>query len=112
MKTLKFLKISIVLQSIYLFFCIFSTVCFAIYGYFGIDNFFRLGNLLVPGWMLNPTGILTITLGLSFYFFEKGNEDFNKIIGKKWIWFIVFFVIDTFLYFICGGMIAVLTGGV
>ena len=111
MKTIKWLKISIILQSIYILSCIFSTVCFAINRYFGIYKFFSLGMLTTPGWMLNPTGILTIALGLSFYFSEKGNEDFKRIIGKKWIWFIVFFVIDTFLYLACGGMMAVLTGG-
>lgn len=111
MKTIKWLKISIILQSIYIFSCIFSTICFAINHYLGRYKFFSLGMLAIPGWLLNPTGILTIALGLSFYFSEKSNEDFKKIIGKKWIWFIVFFVIDTFLYLACGGMMAVLTGG-
>ena len=64
------------------------------------------------GWIINPTGILTLVLGMSFYSSEKGNEDFKKIFGKKWIWFIVFFIIDTFLYLACGGMMAVLTGSV
>ena len=66
MKTIKWLKISIVLQSIYIFSCIFSTVCFAINHYWGIYKFFSLGMLAIPGWLLNPTGILTIALGLSF----------------------------------------------
>ena len=83
MKTIKWLKISIILQSIYIFSCIFSTVCFAINHYWGIYKFFSLGMLAIPGWLLNPTGILTIALGLSFYFSEKGNEDFKKIIGKN-----------------------------
>ena len=111
MRTIKWLKISIILQSIYIFFCIFSTICFAINRYLGIYKFFSLGLLSTYGWIINPTGILTVVLGMSFYSSEKGNEDFKKIIGKKWIWFIVFFIIDTFLYLACGGMMAVLTGG-
>ena len=61
-------------------------------------------------------GICYEKLGNSYssnvYLIILNNEDFKKIIGKKWIWFIVFFVIDTFLYLACGGMMAVLTGGV
>ncbi len=111
MKTIKWLKISIILQSIYAFFCIFSTICFTINRYLGIYKFFSLGMISTYGWIINPTGILTIVLGLSFYFFEKNKEDAKKVIGKKWVWFIVLFVIDTLLYITCGGLMVVLTGG-
>ena len=111
MKTIKWLKISIILQSIYAFFCVFSTVCFVINRYYGIRKFFDLGILTTPFWIINPIGIVTIVLGLTYYFTERNKEDAKKIIGKKWIWFIVFFIIDTLLYFTCGGLMVVLTGG-
>ncbi|WP_458464078.1 hypothetical protein [Paenibacillus sp.] len=112
MKTIKWLKASIFLQIIYAFFCIFSTICFAINHHWGIYNFFSLGMLSAYGWIINPTGILTIVLGLSFYFSEKGKENAEKIIGRKWAWFVWFFIIDTLLYITCGGLMVIFTGGV
>ena len=111
MKTIKWLKTSIVLQSILAFFCIASSVCFAINRYFDLRIFFTLGNVLIYGWIINPIGLISIVVGLILFFSEKDKDGNRKIIGKKWIWFIVFFVIDTFLYLACGGMMAVLTGG-
>ena len=110
MKTIKWLKTSVVLQIIYVLFCISSTVCFAINHYLDMHIFFDIGLILTYGWIINPTGILTLKRGLSLYFSEKSNEDFIKIIGLKWIWFIVFFVVDTLLFLMCGGMMVALTG--
>ena len=64
------------------------------------------------GWIINPIGILTIVLGLSFYFSERNQEGAKKIIGKKWGWFILLFIIDTLLYITCAVLMVVLTGGV
>ena len=112
MRTIKWLKTSIVLQSIFAFFCIASSLCFAINRYFDLRFFFTLGNILNYGWIINPIGLISVVVGLIFFFSEKGKDENRKIIGKKWIWFIIFFIIDTLLYIISGGLMAVFTGGV
>lgn len=112
MKTIKWLKTTIVLQSIFAFFCIASSLCFAINRYFDLRVFFSLGNILVYGWLINPIGLISVVVGFIFFFFEKSNDENRKIIGKKWIWFIVFFIIDILLYLTAGMLLVVFTGGV
>ena len=98
MKTIKWLKISIVLHCIFSLFCSASSLCFAIHRCFDLRIFFTLGNFLVYGWIINPIGFISVVVGLIFFFTEKGKEENRKIIGKKWIWFAVFFVIDILLH--------------
>ncbi len=112
MKTIKWLKTSIVLQSIFTFFCIASSLCFAINRYFDLSIFFTLGNILIYGWIINPIGLISVIVGLIFFFSEKGVEENRKAIGKKWIWFILFFVIDILLYLTAGVLTVAFTGGV
>ena len=112
MKTIKWLKTTIVLQSIFAFFCIASSLCFAINRYFDLRVFFSLGNILVYGWLINPIGLISVVVGFIFFFSEKSNDENRKIIGKKWIWFIVFFIIDILLYLTAGMLLVVFTGGV
>ena len=112
MKTIKLLKISVVFQMFFVFSCIFPIVCFAINRYFGIHALVGIGEILSLCLVFNPTGLLTLVIGMSLYLYEKENQDFKKIIGRKWIWFILFFVMDTLLYLASGGMIVLLTGGV
>ena len=112
MKTMKWLKISVILQVVYVFFCISSISCFAVTRYFDADGFFALGNILIYGWVINPTGFVTLIIGLIFFFAEKGIEDYRKIIGKRWIWFILFFVFDILLYLTSLFLLVFLTGGV
>ena len=112
MKTIKWLKTSIVLQSIFAFFCIASSLCFAINRFFDVKIFFTLGNILIYGWILNPIGLISVIVGLIIFFSEKGVEENNIIIGKKWIWFIAFFVIDVLLYLTAGVLTVAFTGGV
>ena len=94
MKAVKWLKASIVLQSVFAFFCMASSCCFAIHRYFDLDVFFSLGNILVYGWIVNPIGFISVVVGLILFFSEKGVAENRQIIGKKWIWFILFFVVD------------------
>lgn len=112
MKTIKWLKTTIVLQSIFAFFCIASSLCFAINRYFDLRVFFSLGNILVYGWLINPIGLISVVVGFILFFSEKSNDENRKIIGKKWIWFIVFFIIDILLYLTAGMLLVVFTGGV
>ena len=112
MQTIKWLKASVVLQSIFAFFCIASSLCFAINRYFDFGIFFALGNILIYGWIFNPIGLISVDVGLVLFFSEKSNNEHRKIIGKKWIWFIVFLVIDILLYVTAGVLTVAFTGGV
>ena len=112
MRTIKWLKTSIVLQNIFAFFCIASSLCFAINRYFDLRIFFTLGNILIYGWIINPIGLISVVVGLVLFFSEKSNNEHRKIIGEKWIWFIVFLVIDILLYVAAGVLTVAFTGGV
>ena len=112
MRTIKWLKTSMVLQSIFAFFCIAASLCFAINRYFDLSIFFTLGNILIYGWIINPIGLISVVVGLIIFFSEKGVEEDRKIIGKKWIWFIAFLVIDILLYLTAGMLTVAFTGGV
>ena len=112
MRTIKWLKTSIVLQSIFAFFCIAASLCFAINRYFDSSIFFTLGNILIYGWIINPIGLISVIVGLAHFFSEKNNNENRKIIGKKWIWFIAFFVIDILLYLTSAVLTVAFTGGV
>ena len=111
-RTIKWLKTSIVLQSIFAFFCIASSLCFAINRYFDLRILFTLGNILIYGWIINPIGLISVVVGLVLFFSEKSNNEHRKIIGNKWIWFIVFLVIDILLYVTAGVLTVAFTGGV
>lgn len=76
------------------------------------DVFFSLGNILVYGWIINPIGLISVVVGLMLFFSEKGVDENRQIIGKKWIWFILFFVIDILLYLTAGVLTVAFTGGV
>ena len=112
MKTIKWFKTSIVLQSIFAFFCIASSLCFAINRYFDLRILFTLGNILIYGWIINPIGLISVVVGFVLFFSEKSNNEHRKIIGKKWIWFIVLLVIDILLYVTAGVLTVAFTGGV
>ncbi len=112
MKTIKWLKISIVLQSIFAFFCISSPVCFILNRYSDTNLFFSIGNILMYGWIFNPIGLVSVIVGFILFFTEKGVIENRKIIGKKWIWFILFLVIDVILYLTSVILTVILTGGV
>lgn len=111
-KTIKWLRISIILQVIFTSFCISSLICLLIHKYFNIDVFFSLGNVLIYGWIINPVGLITLITGLILFFIDKKDIKNSTVIGKKWIWFILFFIFDIILYLISGVLLVTITGGV
>lgn len=111
-RTIKWLKISIILQVIFALFCISSLVCILVYKYSHTDIFLSLCILSMYGWIINPTGLITIIIGLTFFFIDKKDKESRITIGKKWIWFILFFVFDTLLYLVSIGEFVAITGGV
>ena len=109
MKTIKWLKKSIILQIIYFFCCFASSLCFALSHYFKIDFCLGLGILFMYGWCI---GLITVIRGFSLFFSERKNERDRKIIGKRWLWFLAFFLVDTLLFWVAGGLMVHFTGGV
>ena len=64
------------------------------------------------GWIINPIGLITLIVGLILYFSEKSVPDNQIKIGFKWIWFVMFFIIDLLLYLTSAVLSVVFTGGV
>ena len=112
MKTLKALKITSILNGIFCFFCIASTVCFAINRYFDIRAFFSVGDILIYGWIINPIGIVSFIICFSLFLTERKNQEARKAMGKKWIWVFAWPIITTLLYLIAGSLTVAFTGGV
>lgn len=113
MQTIRWLKFSAVLQIIYVLFCVLSVGCFWM-GHIADDwrKYFELGNQLVYGWVLNPTGPITLLVGMIFYFSERKDAVQRQLIGRKWIWFLFGFFFDLVLYLLSGCLIVGFTGGV
>ena len=112
MKTLKALKITSVLNGIFCFFCIASTVCFAINRYFDLRAFFDAANILVYGWIINPVGIISFVVCLVLFLIERKASEAKQVIGKKWIWIFIWPIVTTVLYLAAAVLTVAFTGGV
>lgn len=112
MKTLKILKLTAILNGIFCLCCIASNICFALHRYYDIHPLFGIEGILLYGWFVNPVGIITFTRGLAIYKEERKIPEEKKIIGLKWIWIFIWFII-TIVFWLFGGVLFVyLTGGV
>ena len=112
MKTVKALKITSVLNSIFCLFCIASTICFAVNRYFDLRVFFDIANILVYGWIINPIAIISFVVCLVLFICEHKESETKQVIGKKWMWIFVWPVITTVLYLTAGVLTVAFTGGV
>ena len=112
MKTMKWLKTAAVLQAVYVFSCVSSTVCFALFRWLDMRILFDIANVLVYGWIASPIGPLTLIVGLVLFLVERGNPEQRQRIGKKWLWFPAMFVLDLLLWVVSGVLMVALTGGV
>ena len=112
MKTIKALKVTSVLNSVFCFFCLASTVCFAINHFYNLPDFFIIGNILVYGWMINPVGMVSFIVCLTLFLTERKSHEAKQAIGMKWIWIFVWPIVTTIFYLTAGGLMAALTGGV
>lgn len=111
MKTLKALKITSVLNSIFCILCVASTVCFAINYYYNLYDFFSVGMLLLYGWVINPSGIVSFIICLRLYLTERKSQEAKQTLGMKWIWIFIWPVVTTVFYVTAGVLMVVLTGG-
>lgn len=93
MKIKKWGKVAIILQAIYTFCCVLSIFHSVVPTRFYSRIFFY-------GWVLNPIGLILLVFGLFLFFSAKRSEENRKLIGKKWLGFIAYFLIDAMLYLI------------
>jgi len=112
MTTLKRLKILTIFQILYCIFCVLSCTFFWIYDCTENYWLFGLGVLSMYGWCVNPIGPITLIGGLSTYWKERKNEEDRNIVGMKWIWFLIWPVVDSVLFFVSGDIMVGITGGV
>ena len=112
MKTLKALKITSILNGIFCFFCIASTVCFAITRYYDSNLFFSIGNILIYGWIINPVGIVSFVVCLSLFLSERKKQEAKGVLGRKWVWIFIWPIITTIIYLTAGGLTVAFTGGI
>ena len=82
MKTLKALKITSILNGIFCFFCIASTICFAINRYFDLRVFFDIANILIYGWIINPVGIISFVVCLMLFLTECKSSEAKQVMEK------------------------------
>lgn len=110
MKTIKFLKRSVILHTIYCVVCAISLACFY-FDHHTIGTLHSIGILLSYLWVINPMGIICLIIGLSKFFKERKDEEARKIIGKKWLIFILMFVAVTCVYFVSACTLVGIIGG-
>ena len=113
MKTLKALKITSILQMIFCLLCIASTICFALAHYSAEWRTpFRIANILVYGWLINPVAPISFVICLLLFLVERRQEENRQLIGRKWIWIIAWPIITTLFYFSTLILTIAFTGGV
>ncbi len=113
MNTRKALRRASIWSGIFCFFCVLSTVCFAIYYYFDVSyDFVGVGMLSVYGWMVNPMPILSCILCLTVYLKVRKDPEAKEIIGKRWIWIFVLPAITTVFWLLGSILFVTFTGGV
>ena len=112
MKTLKALKTATIWNCVFCFSCVLSIIYFGINDYYDVGVLFRIGDIAVCGWMVNPFAIISCLRCLKVYLAERKNPDYKQKIGKKWVWVLVFPVITTALWILGFLLFVRFTGGV
>lgn len=112
MKTLKALKITSILQSIFCFFCTASSVCFAVSYFCDSRTTFNIANIMIYGWILNPIAIISFIICLALFLAERKQSEAKQVLGKKWVWIFIWPVITTVFYIIACILTVAFTGGV
>ena len=111
MKTLKALKITSILNSIFCFCCIVSLSCLAISRYCELGTFENIiaiiGGISSLCWIINPVGIVSFIICLILFL-----EESRQLLSKKWIWIFIWPVITTVFYFTSIYLLIGITGSV
>ena len=103
MKTLRFLKISALIQFLYAIYCAASLILLYVNTGLGIISSYL--------WLFNPIGPVCLAKGLSVYGKEKKIPEEKELIGKKWILIILMFIFTFAVWLISGCLMAEITGG-
>ncbi|MBQ4116901.1 MAG: hypothetical protein IJD37_05950 [Clostridia bacterium] len=112
MKTLKALKITSIINTVFCFCCIIFSVCLIINQHYSIGIVKTVGTIGAFGFLLNPSALVTFIVNLVFFLAERHSFEARQLIGKKYIWIFVWPVITTLFYFIAMGFLIEITGGV
>ena len=111
MKTIKWLKITAIVQVFY------ALLCAAALIWVGLSDSihalcFQIGEGLFFYGGLLPIAPILLCVTLFTYSKERGIPDERERIGRKWIWAIVQCLTTALIWTICGGIFVALTGGV
>ncbi len=113
MKTLKALKITSILNSIFCLCCMMSLTCLAINRHCELGTFENIiGGIPLLCWIINPVGIVSFIICLFLFLIERKNEESRQLLGKKWIWIFIWLAITTVFYFVSIFLLVGITGGV
>ena len=111
-KTIKALKITSILNSIFCFCCITFVICLTVNQYYAMAAIKAIGVITTFGWMFNPTPIVLFVICLVFFLVERHSDEAKQKIGKKYIWIFLWPVITALFYFVAIGFLVEITGGV
>ena len=93
MKTARWLKLSAILHGVFLCVCSVSGICFILSRLTGGVAWLKAGRLLLYFWLPNPTGPVTLAVGLSIAFSERREQ--KQRIDRLLPWIVIGFGIVT-----------------
>ena len=110
MKTLKWLKITAVVQGIYALTCAVSLGLIACAD--SVDDLiFRIGETVFFTGELLPIAPVLLFLTMFAYLRERGVPAQKELIGRKWLWMFLQFVVTIFILLVSLVIFVALTGG-
>lgn len=115
-KTIKYIKWLKYISMLYYGLCFISIVLFFIYNY-GYSvlhdiRLFKVANLILYLWMINPMVLIVSVLGFKVYLKERRDPEKREQIGKKWIAFILWNVGAVIVWMVSVICVVSITGGV
>ncbi len=112
MKTIKTLKITSILQSIYCLYCFVPIVFLALGDCTDIFSYTSIGIFLFCFTIINPTVIGSFVVNMVIFLIERKGPEQKKTIGLKWVWIFVWPLITTIFFIVSGLLFIKFTGGV
>ena len=110
--TLKCLKITGILQSIYCLCWVISIVFLALGDTTGMDLLTGIGIVICYLCMINPIGMISFALNLREYLADCKLPEEKARIGAKAVWIFLWLIITTAFWLFGGGAFVGFTGGV
>ena len=110
MKTLKSLKITTILNSIFCFCCITSVICLIVNQSYDMAAITAIYVIATIGWMINPSPTIMFIVNLVMFLVERRSANARQIIGKKYIWIFIWPVITILFFFVALGFFVEISG--